>query len=108
MTAPSGAARQILDTDVIVIDLDGISYLTSIVAAEYAIDENTHVKLLKKWNGRLVTSGLLFPARTGKTIYAHVGHRRHRMAAWQFTKVLQGPGHLAPALYCVPSLEVMC
>ncbi len=95
-------ARQILGTDVILIDLDGITYLTSVQAAEYAIEEDTAVKLLTKYPGGFVTGGKLFPARTGKTVYAHVRHTRYRIATWQFEKVIEGPGYLAPALVCSP------
>lgn len=95
-------ARQIMDTDVILIDLDGITYLTSIQAAEYALQEDKSVRLLTKYPGGFITGGRLFPARTGKTVYAHVRHTRYRIATWQFEKVIDGPGYLAPALVCSP------
>lgn len=98
----SGAARQVLDTDIILIDLDGTTYITSKQAAEYALEEDTGIRLLTKYPGGFITGGRLFPARTGKTVYAHVRHTRYRIATWQFEKVIDGPGYLAPALVCSP------
>ena len=102
MITPSGVARQVLNEDAIIIDLDGVSYLTTISAAEYAIQKDKGVNLLMKHRGELIKVGRLWPAITGKTIYAHVGLRRYRMAAWQFEEVLSSPGCIAPVLYCPP------
>ncbi len=104
---PSGVARQVLDEDAIIINLDGIPYITTISAAEYALQTDTRAKLLRKFEGKLITSGLLFPAKTGKTVYAHVGHSRYRMATYRFEQVMNSPGCIAPALYCPPR-EVIC
>lgn len=99
----SGVARQILDEDAIIITLDDIAYLTTISAAEHAIRTDSRAKLMRKYAGRLTSDGILFPAKTGKTIYAHIGTRRYRMATWQFQHVLESPGCVAPALYCPPN-----
>ncbi|HWQ64818.1 MAG TPA: hypothetical protein VN429_10415 [Methanospirillum sp.] len=98
----SGVARQVMDEDAIIIDLDGISYITTISAAKHAIQNNARAKLMRKYDGKLTSDGLLFPAQTKKTVYAHVGSRRYRMASWQFEDVLKSPGCIAPALLCPP------
>jgi len=103
MNSPySGSARQVLDMDTIIITVDGDTYLVPVESAEYAIDEDTHVSLLKKYDGRLVAGGILFPAQTGRTMYAYARHRRYRMAMSEFRQVCLAPGYQAPLTFCVP------
>lgn len=105
---PGENARRVADLDILLLELNGgIQYATRIdLVRDMLSGIRTRAPLWRKYQGRLVIDGLLFPAQTGKTVYAWTDKKRWRFATWQFSRTIEKPGIISEALFCPPRPEV--
>lgn len=100
-----GIIRQVLNEDLLILTLEGITYFAKKSEVEETLKHNHKTKMGRKYNGKIISDGLIFLGKTGKTLYTYTGDKkRYRSPCYQISLVIEEPGTLAIASYC-PSIN---